>query len=124
MGIDLYARQTSNSTAWKHTRAGYVLHHESEDSGYLREAYFSGIYAIPTLAPEAFGSPQRVQIPAAKLRERLPQVLEVTEWRESRLLGRPKAEVRSALREIRKFVKTCERIERQSGKPATTQVSW
>jgi hypothetical protein len=61
---------------------------------------------------------------AAGCGKRLPDVLAVSEWRDSRLLGGSKAEVKSALRDIRKFVKDCERMERQSGTSATIQASW
>ena len=97
---------------------------EPEETAHLREAYFSGITSLHSFVGEAFTSPDGAQIPAATLRERLPDVLAVTEWRDSRLLGRSKAEVKSALRDIRKFVKACERIERRSGTPATIQASW
>jgi DNA polymerase III sliding clamp (beta) subunit (PCNA family) len=85
--------------------------------GYLREAYDGEPYAIPMLVPEAFE--REVEIPAARLRERLERVLCVATRRQVQVYSRntDNEDAKAALKSFVDFVELCERKERETGKP-------
>jgi hypothetical protein len=80
MGIDIYAR-------WKGQTPEEQREHDlfslvDGHVGYLREAYHGEPYATVFLCREAFdASDDRAEIPAALLRQRLPQALALTQKR-------------------------------------------
>jgi hypothetical protein len=123
MGIDIYA--ASDGMSGDDERAqitGFSVLHGHV--GYLREAYHGDPYATRILVPEAFEA-DAPEIPAAKLRERLPAALEAAEERERVLYGETDAEaIERVLTSYRNFVELCERKERETGKPCRIQASW
>ena len=85
MGIDIYARwrgQTEEEQDAQITGFSVVHGH----AGYLREAYHGEPYATRSLVAEAFENGEAA-IPAALLRERLPQTLALAEERTRTLYG-------------------------------------
>jgi DNA polymerase III sliding clamp (beta) subunit (PCNA family) len=85
--------------------------------GYLREAYDGEPYAIPMLVPEAFE--REVEIPAARLRERLERVLCVATRRQVQVYSRntDNEDAKAALKSFVDFVELSERKERETGRP-------
>ena len=117
MGIDIYTRwkgQTKEEVHAQYTGFSTVHGHV----GYLREAYHGAPYATKYLLREAFERPDRCQIPASVLRERLPQTLALVEERERKVYGETDA---AAIAEVKKsfvdFVELCEAKERATGTP-------
>ena len=125
MGIDIYARwhgQTEAEAKAQYTGFSVVRGHV----GYLREAYHGEPYATRYLVPEAFAAPDATaQIPAAVLRERLPQTLALVEERERTVYGETnEAAIAEVTRSFVDFVELCELKERMTGKPVTIHASY
>ncbi len=123
MGIDIYASwrgQTKKEAKAQITGFSVVHGH----GGYLREAYHGGPYATEFLVAEAFEDRGGVQIPAAVLRERLPQALELVKERYAKLYEMRGDEIADVLDSFTKFVELCERKERETGEPVTIVASW
>jgi hypothetical protein len=108
---------------WK-DREAYGYPHDIRDyvrmptntgrDGYLREPVFGGYSALQCLCPEAFEkSPAKIS--AARMRERLPQALELIEAQELDLYDASVEEIEAAKRNLRNFVECCERFEQQTG---------
>jgi len=125
MGINIYARwegQTEEEReeqheAWTSAAAGH--------RGYLREAYHGEPYATRHLVPEAFEGDCRARIPAATLRERLPETLRLAEIRQRQIYGAAtREEIRPVLDSYTAFVELCERMERKTGQPVEIVASW
>jgi hypothetical protein len=94
--------------------------------GYLREAYHGEPYATRFLCPEVFGpETATAAIPAARLRERLPQALLFAEERERRIYREtdPKA-IADVVRSFTDFVELAEAKERATGEPCTVTASY
>ena len=95
--------------------------------GYLREAYHGEPYATRVLVPEAFeeSAADGVPIPAARLRERLPQALQTAIERERQLYGDASASESSPpVKSFADFVALCERMEAETGAPCMIIASW
>jgi hypothetical protein len=84
-GIDVFAHWRGKTLAEERAEiAGHSVVHGHV--GYLREAYDGEPYAIPMLVPEAFE--REVEIPGARLRERLESVLCVATRRQVQVYSR------------------------------------
>lgn len=124
MGIDIYAvwrGQTRKEAKAQITGFSVV----AGRVGYLREAYDGGPYATRHLCREAFESGTgEACIPAAVLRERLPETLRLAGERERTVYGvADREKAAPVLQSFRDFVALCERKERESGEPVTIQAS-
>lgn len=125
MGIDIYAHwkgQTEQERdeqheVWTSAAAGHC--------GYLREAYHGEPYATQHLMPEAFENESRARIPAATLRERLPETLRLAEIRQRQIYdATTPEEIQPVLDSYTAFVELCERMERKTGQPVEIAASW
>ena len=123
MGIDIYARwhgQTETEEQAQNTGFSQIHGHV----GYLREAYHGEPYATRHLVAEAFER-GKAQIPAAVLRERLPETLALVEERERTIYENDDeqsiAEVKQSFTD---FVALCERKEQETGQPLTIIASF
>ena len=125
MGIDIYARwpeqddeaRQAQMEAWLSTDAGHI--------GYIREAYHGNPYPSRHLMPEVFEHEDGVAIPAATLRERLPETLRLAAERERTVYRNRRSGYRSRRsKQYRDFVKLCENIEAKTGTPPTIFASW
>jgi hypothetical protein len=115
-GIDVYAHWSGKTLAEDRAQiTGHSVAHGHV--GYLRESYDGEPYAIKILVPEAFGG--EVEIPAALMRARLAEVLEVAMRRQAHVYGRSADDEDSklALKSLVDFVELCERKERATGRP-------
>ena len=126
MGIDIYARwenQTGDEVEAQYEAAMTV---EAGDVGYLREAYHGEPYATRHLVAEAFASKDGFAfIPAATLRERLPETLRLAERRERQVYRETRPEeIERVLNSYTAFVELCERVERETSKPVRIVASW
>src|SRR5205085_7282162 len=94
--------------------------------GYLREAYHGEPYATRFLCREAFeGSDGRTAIPAAVLRERLPETLQLAEQREREVYHETdETAIASIQSSFVAFVELCERKEKDTGKPVEIIASY
>jgi hypothetical protein len=90
MGIDIYA-EWDGMTKEEHAAQLTGFSPEHGHVGYLREAYHGEPCATTILVSEAFEHGRAV-IPAATLRERVPEVLEIAEQRKRELYGETDAE--------------------------------
>ena len=125
MGIDIYARWKGQSgdEVEKQHEAAFTT--EAGAVGYLREAYHGEPYATEYLVAEAFASKDGSAIPAATLRQRLPETLRLAEERERTLYNATTPEdIEPVLRSYTAFVELCERQERQTGEPVRIVASW
>jgi hypothetical protein len=117
MGIDIYARWFGQTEEEKDAQImGFCS--EPGQVGYLREAYDGEPYATKVLVPEAFGAGEMgAEIPAALLRERLPETLKVAIERQRLISDEPvdSEETCAALQSYRDFVELCERKENENG---------
>jgi hypothetical protein len=125
MGIDIYAKWHGQTDLEESAQiSGFsVLHGHL---GYLREAYHGQPYATKHLCREAFESDgNRVRIPAAVLRERLPETLRLADERERTVYRETdEAEIGLVLKSFRDFVELCERKERETGEPVLITASY
>ena len=125
MGIDIYARWRGQTDAEEHAQStGFSVVHVHV--GYLREAYHGEPYATRYLVPEAFEHPEgRAQIPAAVLRERLPQTLALVAVREQIVYDEHDPEAILEIQQrFERFVELCEAKERATGEPVTIIASF
>ena len=124
MGIDIYAKWEGQTEAEKEaqytgfdTTAGRV--------GYLREAYHGGQYVTQFLVKEAFDSETgKAAIPAAVLRERLPEAIKLAIKRAKEVYKQTATEDSPVVRSFTDFVELCEEQERRTGKPVTIIASY
>jgi hypothetical protein len=84
-GIDIYAEWTGMTGSERAAQWG-CCGVEYGHVGYLREARHGEPYATKALVPEAFEM-DRAPIYADKLRDRLPETLEIAEQREREIYG-------------------------------------
>lgn len=125
MGIDIYAEWTGQTEEEKEVQVtGVSVFHGHV--GYLREAYHGEPYATRFLVREAFESSDgRAAIPAAVLRERLPETLTIVAERERSVYGTTdEAEITGVQESFTEFVELCERKERKTGEPMTIVASY
>jgi len=125
MGIDIYARwqgQTKEEIEGQNTGFSTVHGHV----GYLREAYHGEPYATRYLVAEAFVPPDcKAQIPAAVLKERLPETIKLVTERERQLYGETdRSEVQRVIASFIDFVELCARKEQETGEPVTIIASY
>src|SRR5437868_11669091 len=88
MGIDIYAKWKGMTEVEENAQygGGFCIVHGR--FGYLREAYHGEQYATKFLCREAFESETgQAGIPAAVLRERLPEALKLARERERKIYG-------------------------------------
>jgi hypothetical protein len=122
MGIDIYARWRGQSQ--EEIEAQYCgFSTVAGNVGYLREAYHGEPYATRHLCAEAFAEGEAA-IPAATLRERLPQTLILAEERERRLYGGKEEDIRAVKQSFSDFVSLCEQKERETGVPVRIIASY
>jgi hypothetical protein len=113
MGIDVYARWDGQTEAERQAQyTGFSIMHGHV--GYLREAYHGDPYATKVLFPECFENEDDVAIPAAKLRERLPDAINATRARYADSDGKFIAEV---IASVVSFVELYERLESEGKNP-------
>jgi hypothetical protein len=122
MGIDIYARWEGQAPEELSRQAEAWLAGQAGDVGYLREAYHGEPYATKYLVAEAFECAEGAAIPAAVLRERLPETLRLAEVRARTLYG--VTQIEATLESFRAFVELCERVERDMGGPVRIIASW
>ena len=125
MGIDIYAEWTGQTKQEKDAQCtGFSVVHGRV--GYLREAYHGEPYATRFFVREAFESSDgRAAIPAAVLRERLPETLAIVAERERSVYGTTdEAEISDVQESFAEFVKLCERKERETSEPMTIIASY
>lgn len=126
MGIDIYAkwhRQTPEEEAAQCT--GFSTEHGHV--GYLREAYHGSPYATRHLVAEAFDCDEgQAKIPAAVLRERLPETIRLAKERRRVVYGvqGPIADDEPGIQSFADFVALCERKEAETGEPVTILASY
>ena len=115
MGIDIYLRWDEMTEAERKAQyTGFSIEHGHV--GYLREAYSGAPYATRVLMPEAFDddAPEDgVRIPAATLRERLPDTLDACRERERLIYKSDDAPTRA----FEDFVQLAERLETEGRNP-------
>ncbi|MBI4289120.1 MAG: hypothetical protein HY671_11935, partial [Chloroflexi bacterium] len=126
MGIDIYAEwkgRTKEEEAAQLT--GYSVKHGHV--GYLRESYHGEPYATRHLVAEAFEDPECLaKIPAAVLRERLPETIRLAKKR-LRVVYKRKGRIPDddpVIQSFTDFVALCERKEQQTGEPVTILASY
>lgn len=125
MGIDIYAQwegQTPEEQQAQFTGFSVVHGHV----GYLREAYHGEPFATMFLVKEAFDSPERkARIPAAVLRERLPETLLLVRERQITVYHETdEQEIAEITKSFSDFVELCERKERETGQAVTIIASF
>ena len=126
MGIDVYLRwkdQTQEERESQYT--GFRT--DKGDVGYLREAYHGGPYVTRILAPEAFKSAGgTAEIPAAVLRERLPDALEAAKRRLKVVynIQEDDEEWDATLQSFADFVRLAEKKEAETGEVCTILASY
>lgn len=125
MGIDIYLswrNQAEEQHAAQITGFSVVSGHV----GYLREAYHGEPYVTHFLVSEVFGNDTAsAAIPAATLRARLPEALELAEERERTVYNETDpAAIADVKRSFIDFVELAEAKERASGAPCTVTASY
>jgi hypothetical protein len=124
MGIDVHLKwdeQTEEEAKAQITGFSIVHGHV----GYLREAYHGGPYATKVLMPEGFGHEDHneeelehgVRIPAATLRERLPQAIVTVALRDRKLYQSDADELERAMQSYVDFVELAEKLEAAGRNP-------
>jgi hypothetical protein len=125
MGIDIYARWKGQTEEEKNAQyeAFSVVHGRF---GYLREAYYGPPYATMFLCQEAFATlGGQADIPAAVLRERLPQTILLVREREREIYGvTDEKQIAEVIQSFSDFVSLCERKEAESGRPVRISASY
>lgn len=114
MGIDIYAEWRDKSQYERRAQSEAWLSTTDGDIGYLREAYHGEPYATRYFCPEAFESGE-ARIPAATLRERLPETLRLAEIRERTIYHSTNPEIEAVKESYRAFVTLCEAKEKETG---------
>lgn len=125
MGIDIYAKWNGQTKEEKEAQVtGFSVVHGHV--GYLREAYHGEPYATRYLVREAFENKDaKAAIPAAVLRERLPETLALVEEREREVYKETDSrETAKVKRSFADFVELCETKERETGEPVTIIASY
>ena len=124
MGIDIYASWRGQSETEQAAQiTGFSAEHGHV--GYLREAYHGEPYATRVLLPEAFAAKgEPVAIPAALLRERLPETIETAIERERLIYMLHVTKHAASIRAFSDFVELCERKEGEAGQPCTIRASY
>lgn len=121
MGIDIYMRWQGITEPERDAQVtGFSV--ESGDVGYLREAYHGEPYATRLLVAEAFE--KDAEIPAATLRQRLPETLLLVAERHRSAYHEELVEGSPTLRAFVDFVELAERVEARTGQPVTIIASW
>lgn len=129
MGIDVYMRWKNQTGVQRDAQiTGFSV--VSGHVGYLREAYHGRVYATRVLAPEAFEEHpedddwQGAPIPAAVLRERLPETIAAVKRRYRETYKEEIADDDKAIKSYVDFVELAERVERETGEPVLVYASW
>jgi hypothetical protein len=126
MGIDIYAEWDGMTDGEKEEQAHSWLSADAGANGYLREAYHGAPYATHVLVPEAFDSADGACIPAATLRERLPETL-TTIIERQRVIYQEASDSNdtvAALKSFEEFVELCEGVEEETGTPCRISASY
>jgi hypothetical protein len=124
MGINVYVRLSGQTPpeVWEHPS-----HTGLSSMGIgcmIREAYHGEPYVTRFLFREAFVTGE-ASIPAATLRERLPEALRLAEHRERVVYHETSpAEIRFVTGNYVAFVEFCERLERATGEPSMIVASY
>lgn len=114
MGIDIYARWPEQDAEARQAQIDAWSSIDAGDMGYIREAYHGDPYPSRYLVSEAFDYPEGVAIPAAILRDRLPETVRLAAERERTVYGNSKTEdIALATRQYRAFVALCEKVEKE-----------
>jgi len=116
MGKDVYLKwegQTEKEKSAQYT--GFDI--TAGKVGYLRERYGEAVSALSTFLPEEWEGD--IVLPAAKLKERLPETLKKVAERYSGSKFK-----KQAMQSYRDFVKLAEKKEREIGKPCSIYVSY
>jgi len=123
MGIDIYAEwQGQTHEEQEEDTWSSVVHGHT---GYLREAYHGEPYATVFLCKEAFEAPEdRAEIPAALLRQRLPQALALTQERYETIYKWDQEGIEEVKKLFTDFVELAERKEKETGRPVTIIASY
>jgi hypothetical protein len=129
MGIDIYATWRNQTEGERDKQAEVWLSASDGGVGYLREAYQGEPYATRVLMPEAFDLttyPKGAPIPAAVLRERLPQAQATVRMRQLLAYneGAHSENTKVTLESFRDFVDLCEAKERANGFPCMIAASY
>lgn len=121
MGIDIYMEWNGMTEMEKKARmTGFSIY--AGDVGYLREAYHGEPYATRALVPEAFAAEGKaVEIQAATLRSRLPEVLVLVRERSRKIYHERAAK---AVKAFVDFVELAERKEKETGHPVLIEASY
>jgi hypothetical protein len=126
MGVDVYAEWRGQNWNWNERmleEPELIWSTTSGHLGYLREAVSRGPFVTPTLLREAFAAKsQRAKIPAAVMRERLPEAM-ATVLEQIRTY-RPAGETDPMVKTFADFVDLCERMEAATGEPCSIYVSY
>jgi hypothetical protein len=126
MGIDIHAEWKGQTK--EEREAQYTFFSvEHGHVGYLREAYHGEPYATMYLVAEAFDSDDgQAKIPAAVLRERLPETIRLAKERQ-RVVYECKGNIPDddpVIKSFSDFVELCERKEAETGEPVTIIASY
>lgn len=124
MGIDIYAQWDGQTDEEEKAQyCGFKV--DQGGIGYLREAYHGGPYATKKLVPEAFDAEGgECRIPAALMRERLPEVIFFAKTRGLRVYGERYHDSSPEIRSFIDFVELCERKEAETGQPVMIIASY
>ena len=124
MGIDIYAKWRGQDVAEEYAQAKAWLSVEGGHVGYLREAYHGEPYATRFFCAEAFGTPDGAIIPAAVLKERLPDTLALVEEREKKLYQSSPEHIEAVKQSFRDFLTLCQEKEKETGEPVRIVASY
>src|SRR5262245_27074232 len=116
MGIDIYAVWNGQTEEERERQLQVWLSGHNGKLGYLREAYHGEPYATKFLFREAFASKDgEARIPAATLRDRLPEALQLVEQRERQVYKvTDERQIGVVKQSFEDFVALCETKERES----------
>ena len=123
MGIDIYAHWRNQSEEARFEQSSAWLTVGAGGKGYLREAYHGEPYATRFLCAEAFETGE-APVPAAVLRERLPQTLILAQERDRKLYEASAEEIEETKQSYRDFVALCEEKEKETGEPVCIVASF
>jgi hypothetical protein len=124
MGIDVYMQWDGMTEAEKQAQiTGFAI--DKGETGYLREAYHGQPYATRLLVPEAFEAEDaEANIPAAIMRERLPEVIKTAIRRGKKVYQEELTPRSPEVKAFTDFVNLATRKEKELGKPVKIIASY